>query len=164
MVRARVLPKHTHVTGALDIALSDAASVLHRPVAGGEAVRGLAIEAHVRRGPLVASLDLAGPEVGLDANGTRQRGGFLQAQPLVESDILAPPDLLDPFGHVKQDDGKLPDHERLVAQLAEFGFDDALHDAHGRHDDDDREDADQDAQEGQGRAKLMGGNRAQSHS
>ena len=68
-----------------------------------------------------------------------------------------------PSGMVKQDDGELPDHEGLVAQLAEFGFHDTLHDAHGRHHDDDREDADQDAQQGQGRAKLMGGNGAQGH-
>ena len=87
----------------------------------------------------------------------------MQSPAFLERDVLAPPDLLQAFRHGKQDDGELPDHEGLVAQLAEFGFDDALHHPHGRHHDDDGEHADQDPQERQGGAELVRGHGAQGH-
>ena len=68
-----------------------------------------------------------------------------------------------PSGTVNRIDGELPHHEGLVAQLAEFGFDVALHHPHGRHHDDDGEHADQDAQQRQGGAQLVRGHGAHGH-
>ena len=68
-----------------------------------------------------------------------------------------------PSGPLKQIVGTFPDHEGLVAQLAELRFDVALHHPHGGHDHDDGEHADQHAQQRQGRAQLVRGQGAHGH-
>ena len=70
-----------------------------------------------------------------------EMGGLLQAPAIFDGDVPASPYLLQSLRHAKQEGGELANHEGLVAQLAELVFDEALHDPHGRHHDDDGEHA-----------------------
>ena len=108
-------------------------------------------------------MDLTGPEVALDADALRQRDVVHQPATLLERDVLPPPDLFNAFRHGKQNGGKLPHHEGLIAELAEFRFDDRLHHPHGRHHGNDGKHADQDSEERQGGTQFVRGHGGQSH-
>ena len=106
------------------------------PVLGWKTARRLAKQPHAGGSFLVARLDLAGPKIRIQAYRAGQSHLFLKPHSLLKSNISATPDFFHPFGTIEKNHRKFSNHEGLAAKLVDFGFNVALHDAHGGHHDD----------------------------
>src|SRR6266581_1434049 len=157
------MTQHANVPGAFHVHVQQQPALLKQPVVGRETAGGLAEKLHGRRSFLVPCFHLTAPKTSLDANAASQGGLFLKLHTLHKGDVLPPPVFLKSLRPAEINAGPFSDHEGLAAQTAELLLNVTLHHPHGRHHHDDREDADQNAEQRQPGAQLVGCQRPHGH-
>ena len=161
---ARALPSTQTSRAFVHVVFGKDAAVLNVPVARRETAGGFAVQFGGGRCLGEAGRNLSAPEIAFDAHTGGERGLLLHPPSLFQRDIFAPPVFL-PVARIVAELGLGPalNGKSLAAQLAESRFRVALQHAHGGHDDDDGEHADQHAEQRERRAQLMRRQRVHGH-